>query len=68
MSTFSLEATLRLQFSFLPPYYIGGKLSKERICSPMSKFFHFKVEPNLKELLLTEKQTGSHKNCFPFVK
>ena len=62
MSTLSGEATLIFIFA---SYLIRGLLLKERICSPRSKFFPLRADPILKGLHCPEKQTGSHKNCFP---
>ena len=36
-----------------------------QICSPRSEFFPLRVDPILKGLHYSGKQTGSHKGCFP---
>ena len=47
----------------------GGQLLKERICSCRSKFFPLTVDPiksrisHLEELILPQKERGSHHSC-----
>ena len=43
-------------------------LSKERTCSPGSKFFPLSVNPSLEGLCQLEKQTQSHESCSPLEK
>ena len=39
---------------------------KERICSPWSKFFPFRIDSILEAAECAGKQTGSHKSCLPW--
>ena len=41
----------------------GGLFQQEKICSCRSKFFSFRVNPNLKDQYCPGKQTGSQKSC-----
>ena len=46
-------------------FYYEGQLLKERICSPRRKFLLLCRNFLLAGFYPSEKQTGSHKCCFP---
>ena len=69
LQTQTVSRTTVLSYSYLLPLSRGlGQLLMERICSPRSKFFPFKVDPISEELFVSKKVRRKSGKLFLFEK